>query len=80
MNQYGYITFKSVSYAMKFETAIKSYDIKIKIIPVPRSISSSCGMCVRFDLYEMDKLKSIIVKDNLEYDNIYTSIWLCYKW
>lgn len=72
--QYGYITFKSVSYAMKFETAIKNYDIKIKIIPVPRSISSSCGLCGRFDLEDMDELKSIMIKDNLEYDNIYTSI------
>lgn len=72
--QYGYITFKSVSYAMKFETAMKNYEIKIKIIPVPRSISSSCGLCGRFNLDELDELKALMIKDNLEYDNIYTNI------
>ena len=72
--KYGYITFKSVSYAMKFETALKNYDIKIKIIPVPRSISSSCGLCVRFDLNDMDKILFIIDKDNLEYARIHTNI------
>ena len=74
MKQYGYITFKSVSYAMKFETAIKNYDIKIKIIPVPRSISSSCGLCVRFNIDDMDKLISIISNNNLEYANIHKNI------
>lgn len=74
MDQYGYITFKSVSYAMKFETAIKKFNIKIKIIPVPRSISSSCGLCVRFNLADNDDLQNIINKHKLEYSRIYNVI------
>ncbi len=74
MDQYGYITFKSVSYAMKFETAIKKFNINIKIIPVPRSISSSCGLCVRFNLADNDELQNIINKHKLEYSRIYNEI------
>ncbi|WP_209512126.1 DUF3343 domain-containing protein [Sedimentibacter acidaminivorans] len=74
MEQYGYITFKSVSYAMKFETAIKKLNIKIKIIPVPRSISSSCGLCVRFDIADNNELQNIINMHKLEYSRIYTEI------
>jgi len=74
MEQYGYITFKSVSYAMKFETALKKCGIIIKIIPVPRSISSSCGLCVRFNIFDKDRLEAAINKDKLEYSNIYTEI------
>jgi len=74
MDQYNYMTFKSVSYAMKVETALKKCDIKFKIIPVPRSISSSCGLCVRFYKGDMDDFKTIIAKNNLVYDNIYTDI------
>jgi putative Se/S carrier protein len=74
MEQYGYITFKSVSYAMKFETAIKKFNIKIKIIPVPRSISSSCGLCVRFDIADNNELQNIINMHKLEYSRIYTEI------
>lgn len=72
--KFGYITFKSVSYAMKFETELKKFNIKTKIIPVPRSISSSCGLCVRFDLNDMEELLSIIDNNKLDYSKIYTDI------
>lgn len=71
MKQYNYMTFKSVSYAMKAEAALKKYDIQYKIIPVPRSISSSCGLCVRFYGDDIDRLRSIIANNSLIYENIY---------
>lgn len=74
IEQYGYITFKSVSYAMKFESALKNQDVKIKIIPVPRSISSSCGFCVKFNLNIFDNLMEVINKNKMEYEKIYTNI------
>lgn len=71
-NEFNYMTFKSVSYAMKVETALKKYDFSYKIIPVPRSISSSCGLCIRFYKEDMEKLITIINNNNLQYENIYT--------
>ncbi len=73
MDQYNYMTFKSVSYAMKVETEVKKHDIEYKVIPVPRSISSSCGICIRFFKSDMDKMKDIIENNKLVYDNIYLS-------
>lgn len=69
--QYGYMTFKSVSYAMKVESVLKKYDFSYKIIPVPRTISSSCGLCIRFLKKDLSKLELIITSNNLEYENIY---------
>ncbi len=40
--------FDSVSHVMKAEKLLKEADIPYKIIPVPRSISADCGVCVRF--------------------------------
>ncbi len=74
MNQYNYMTFKSVSYAMKVEAALKNYNIQYKIIQVPRSISSSCGLCIRFFKEDIDNLKTIIANNSLIYDNIYMDI------
>lgn len=71
MDQYNYMTFKSVSYAMKVEAALKKHDVKFKIIPVPRSISSSCGLCVRFYKEDLEILKSIVADNSLVYENIY---------
>lgn len=71
MDQYNYMTFKSVSFAMKVEAVLKKHDIQFKVIPVPRSISSSCGLCVRFFKEDLDRLKDIIEKNSLVYENIY---------
>jgi hypothetical protein len=40
--------FKSVSHAMKAEQLLKDAGIPFKLIPVPKSISSDCGVCIRF--------------------------------
>ena len=40
--------FDSVSHVMKAEKILKNADIPHKLIPVPRSISSDCGVCLRF--------------------------------
>lgn len=74
MEQYGYITFKSVAYAMKFESAFKNHKVKIKIIPVPRSISTSCGLCIRFNIDDLENIETIIKEEKLEYSNIHTNI------
>lgn len=71
------MTFKSVSYAMKVEAELKKNDIQYKVIPVPRSISSSCGLCVRFFKDDMDKLKLIIEKNGLVYEKIYMDTATC---
>lgn len=42
------ILFKSVSYALMAEKVLKTDNIPFKLIPVPREISSECGVCLRF--------------------------------
>lgn len=77
MNQYNYMTFKSVSYAMKAEAALKKNEIQYKMIPVPRSISSSCGLCVRFYKDDMEKLNILIEKGGIDYEKIYEDAATC---
>lgn len=40
--------FKSVSYALLAEKILKKEGIPFKLIPVPKQISSDCGVCLRF--------------------------------
>ena len=40
--------FEAVSHVMKAEKILKQAGIPYKIIPVPESISSDCGVCIRF--------------------------------
>jgi hypothetical protein len=49
MEEQRYIVFlfPSVSYALKAEKILKEAGIVHKLIPVPRHISSDCGVCLR---------------------------------
>ena len=51
------ILFKSVSYALKAEKILKREGLPHKLIPVPKQISSDCGVCLRIDA---DAQKNII--------------------
>ena len=64
-NRYCLATFKSVTYAMQFEKLMKSNNIEFKLIPVPRSISSSCGMCGKFDMDKKDIILELCDKNNI---------------
>jgi len=46
--EYHVILFDSVHYALRSEKILKEMGISHKLIPVPRHISSDCGICIRF--------------------------------
>ena len=46
--QYSMALFKSVSHVIAAERILKEAKVPHKIIPVPRKISSDCGVCIRF--------------------------------
>jgi hypothetical protein len=46
---YLVILFDSVSSALLTEKILKGEGIPHKLIPVPKSISSDCGVCIRID-------------------------------
>jgi hypothetical protein len=46
--EYHVILFDSVHHALRSEKILKGIGIPHKLIPVPRHISSDCGVCLRF--------------------------------
>jgi len=46
---FSVILFLSVSHALKAERILKQKAADFKLIPVPRHISSDCGVCIRVD-------------------------------
>ena len=46
---YCVVLFKSVHHALRAEKVLKERGIPNKVIPVPRHISSDCGVCIRFE-------------------------------
>ena len=65
MNQkhsYSVMLFQAVSYVLKAEKILKAEGIPHKIIPVPKHISSDCGVCVRFAPELREQIEAALLK------------------
>ena len=70
-NSYGVILFHSTSGALRAEKLLKKEGIAYKIIPVPRHLSSDCGVCIRFSR-EDESLVRKALADKVEVQDICT--------
>lgn len=62
---YGVVLFHSTQAVIKAEKILKETKIQIKLIPVPRHISSDCGVCLRFDFDEASTVKCTLKSNNM---------------
>lgn len=63
------ITFHQLTEALSFEKYCKQNDVKVRLIPVPRAISSSCGLSAKLD--DIENIKDKLEQEDIEYDEIY---------
>ena len=47
-------------HAFSSEKALKKRDISCRLTPIPRKVSSDCGICVRFDPNDRQKVETFI--------------------
>ena len=47
-------------HAFSIEKALKKRDISCRLTPIPRKVSSDCGICVRFDPNDRQKVETFI--------------------
>ena len=70
-DNYSVVIFYSTSAAIRVESLTKKANLKIKLVPVPRHLSSDCGICLRFINEEKPKIEKIMQDGKVEYENIY---------
>ncbi len=61
------LAFESTHHAIMMEKKLKD-KIKIDTIPTPREISASCGLSIKFNCQDLEKVKQIIEKAELKRD------------
>jgi hypothetical protein len=54
------LTFKSTHNALEIEEALLNEDISLMVIPTPRVISNGCGITLKFDKKNLEKVISIV--------------------
>lgn len=72
--QFGVITFKSTQYAIKADTVFKKQNIEFRTIPTPREITHSCGLAIKFNLDDIERVEDIINENKLESEGIFKVI------
>lgn len=68
---YAVVLFKAVSYALKAEKILKQEDLPNKLIPVPKQISSDCGVCLRFEQNIQNQIEAALL-NKVEIEDIIT--------
>ena len=53
-----FLLLKTMRYAIKAEAHCREQGISCQVIPVPREISSECGMCLEVDTAHVDGVKA----------------------
>jgi hypothetical protein len=59
-SKYCIVLFDTTQAAIRAEKVLNRAGIKTKLIPVPRHISSDCGISLRFDLTLAPEVKSVL--------------------
>jgi bacterioferritin-associated ferredoxin len=70
-NQYAVIIVYSTSHAMRIERLLQGTGISCKMIPIPRQISSDCGVCVRILRYDIEAARQVIKAAQVEIEGIH---------
>ncbi len=63
----GYFLFDSIGNVLKCEKLCIENSIKCQLRPVPRNLSSECGICLLTNVSFAEQLKVIMTKNGLKY-------------
>ncbi len=68
--QYGVVLFDSTQRAIQAERVLKTAGLTVKLIPVPREISSDCGVCLRFCWEDQRQVEELLGNHQVRFAGI----------
>lgn len=73
MNQspYSVVLFHSTSHALRAEKVLLEAGIPCKLVPVPRHLSSDCGVCVRIQRADQEAALQAVEAARVEIEGVY---------
>lgn len=71
MNDFYIISFNSTHHAIRCEKLLLEGGLKVLTLPTPREIAASCGLSIKFELEDMDKVIEIMNNNEIERRGIF---------
>jgi len=62
---------EAIHYVIKGEKILKGAGLRIDVIPVPREISSDCGMALEFSCHDRDRVERLLADADITAVRIY---------
>lgn len=69
-DRYAVILGYGTSHAIRAEHLLNKAGIKCKMIPVPRHLSSNCGVCVRIERTDVEQARQVLQQGSLDIEGI----------
>ncbi len=70
MEEYAVVLTESTSHAVKGERVLRDAGIEAKLIPLPRHLSSDCGVSVRISVDKIGNVESILKEKGVPFTGI----------
>ena len=71
MNEMYIVSFNSTHHAMRTDKLLGENSVTSTTLPTPREIGASCGISIRFLKDDLEKIKSILDDNAVEFKGIY---------
>lgn len=68
---YCIVTFEIVQHSLIFEKFLEENGLQVKLMPVPRDLSSSCGTAAYIDCEDKEDIISLCNKNNVNFDEFH---------
>ena len=72
---FAVILVDSTSHAIHIEKILGQVGIETKLIPVPRHLSSDCGVCVRIDREKKQQVTNLLIDNSAAFSSIEEIEW-----
>ncbi len=71
MQTFGVALFHTNSAALRAEKTLLKIGLQVKLIPTPREYSSDCGIALRFDWNQEEKVRMLLESTRIETASIH---------
>ena len=71
MADYAVVLFHSTAHALRAEKVMKQSGFEIKMIPTPRQLSSDCGLALRFDRSQGERVAAVLAEHQVPTNGIH---------
>ncbi len=63
---------ETIHYVIKGEKILRRVGVEVDVVPVPREISSDCGMALEFFCRDRDRVEQLLAEEDITVVGIYS--------